>query len=541
VVLQGYQTVLNGAAAVLSFYEEVAAHWPSEALGQTEIVQKLMPGWQTFLGAATDNPLFLALLEGASLVSDFEILGDAISWAFDWIDFLTDVNVFFASQANSAYAGLEDLAERWWGALEDDGFIDESEAAQINSDISEAETRLRALETVLTAAGQNLRNIINDAPPEDTEVVNSAKAGLAVLSTMLRFNPETGDGPLASSYLPALRQQLTELMLNFVPTNISLSGDSVPEDTPVGGVVGIFSTTDPCDLGSHTYEFVAGSGDDDNSRFSIVGDVLKTAVPLNYEGQDTFVIRVRSTDQGGLSTEKNLTIHVSNVNEEPSDIGLSSNSILENQPFGTIVGTFSTTDPDSGNTFAYALTSGIGSGDHGLFSIVGNTLRTAASFNYETTNSYSIRVRTTDQGGLPYEEAFTINVTNVNEQPTNIALVGNRIPENEPVGTAVGTFITVDPDPDVIDTHAYILVLGAGDDGNASFAIENNMLKTTESFDYETRNTYSILVRSTDVGGLHTEKVFTIIVTNTNEAPFVISPLADLTVEEDAADTWLSR
>ena len=31
--------------------------------------------------------------------------------------------------------------------------------------------------------------------------------------------------------------------------------------------------------------------------------------------------------------------------------------------------------------------------------------------------SYAIRVRTTDQGGLPFEKTLTINITNVNESP----------------------------------------------------------------------------------------------------------------------------
>ncbi len=38
-------------------------------------------------------------------------------------------------------------------------------------------------------------------------------------------------------------------------------------------------------------------------------------------------------------------------------------------------------------------------------------------FDFETKSSYSIRVRTTDQGGLSFEKAFTITVTNVNEAP----------------------------------------------------------------------------------------------------------------------------
>ncbi len=98
-------------------------------------------------------------------------------------------------------------------------------------------------------------------------------------------------------------------------------------------------------------------------------------------------------------------------NQPPTDISLSSVSVPENQPIGTTVGTFTTTDPDAGNTFTYSLVSGAGSTDNASFSISGSALKTAVVFNYLAKNSYSIRVRTTDQGSLYYEKALTINIT----------------------------------------------------------------------------------------------------------------------------------
>jgi Ca2+-binding RTX toxin-like protein len=89
--------------------------------------------------------------------------------------------------------------------------------------------------------------------------------------------------------------------------------------------------------------------------------------------------------------------------------------VAENQPTGTAIGTFTSTDPDVGNTFTYSLVSGTGDTDNAGFSIDGSTLKTAASFDFETKSSYSIRVRTTDQGGLWYEQVFTIGVTDVLE------------------------------------------------------------------------------------------------------------------------------
>ena len=75
------------------------------------------------------------------------------------------------------------------------------------------------------------------------------------------------------------------------------------------------------------------------------------------------------------------------------------------------MGSFSTADPDTGDTFTDTLVSGTGGNDNASFTIAGNRLRTAAGFDYETNKSYSIRVRTTDSGMLHYEEVFIITVT----------------------------------------------------------------------------------------------------------------------------------
>jgi hypothetical protein len=77
------------------------------------------------------------------------------------------------------------------------------------------------------------------------------------------------------------------------------------------------------------------------------------------------------------------------------------------------VGTLGTTDPDAGNIFTYSLVTGTGSTDNVSFTVSGNQLLTAGSFDYETRSSYSIRLRSTDQGGLSFEKAFTITVTNI--------------------------------------------------------------------------------------------------------------------------------
>ncbi len=145
---------------------------------------------------------------------------------------------------------------------------------------------------------------------------------------------------------------------------------------------------------------------------------------------DNFTYTV--SDGNGGSDTATVTITINGVNDVPTDISLDNSSVAENQPSGTAVGNFSTIDPDTGDTFTYSLVSGEGADDIASFTIADSQLRTVASFDYETRNSYSIRVRTTDSGTLYYEEAFNITVTNVNDPP--VAVADNATtPEDTPV------------------------------------------------------------------------------------------------------------
>ncbi len=318
--------------------------------------------------------------------------------------------------------------------------------------------------------------------------------------------------------------------VNEAPTAIALSSTSIAENQPSGTVVGTLSATDPDASDSFTYTLVSGAGGADNASFTIAGNQLTTAASFDYETKNSYSILVQVTDAGGLTFTKQFTIAVTNVNEAPTAIALSSTSIAENQPSGTLVGTLSATDPDAGDSFTYALVSGAGGADNASFMITGNQLTTTASFDYETKNSYSILVQVTDAGGLTFTKQFTIAVTNVNEAPTAIALSSTSIAENQPSGTVVGTLSATDPDAG--DSFTYALVSGAGGADNASFMITGNQLATTASFDYETKNSYSILVQVTDAGGLTFTKQFTIAVTNVNEAPTAIA-LSSTSVAEN--------
>lgn len=116
-------------------------------------------------------------------------------------------------------------------------------------------------------------------------------------------------------------------------------------------------------------------------------------------------------------TALTLVDFVPPVNHAPTNIALSSNVVLENEPVSTWVGTFDALDPDAGDAFAFSLVAGAGSADNAKFEVVGADLYTLDSFNFEVRSNYSIRVQAEDQGLLATQKVFQIAVLDVNEPP----------------------------------------------------------------------------------------------------------------------------
>ncbi len=238
---------------------------------------------------------------------------------------------------------------------------------------------------------------------------------------------------------------------------------------------------------------------------------------IGFAHINNVVYTVASTDDFGQELYALILVAA------PTDITLTPNSVSENQPNNTTVGTFSTTNPSSGDTFTYSLVSGVGGADNSSFTVNATTgvLTANSSFNFEVKNAYTIRVKTTNGVGLAFEKQITVNVTNVDETPTALNLSPTTIAENNLTNAVVGTFSTIDPDAG--DTFTYSFVTGTGDSDNAAFTISGGQLTANTPFDFETKNSYNIRVRTTDNGGLFFEKTFTINVTDVDEIPPIVS------------------
>lgn len=210
------------------------------------------------------------------------------------------------------------------------------------------------------------------------------------------------------------------------PIDIILSDNTAQIYAPIGTPIGNFSTLDPNPGDTHTYslDFCASC---DNQSFRVVGSTLQTAAVFMEKGLKD--VSVTSTDQGGLQVKRSFKIYLVGANEVPTDISIDDTMISAGLPAATRVGEFDTADPNLadpnfGETFLYTLVDTATYPDNSLFAIIGNQLQTAVTFTNNVTQTRSIRVRSTDRGGLFREEVFTITI-GVNAAPV-LAAIGNK-------------------------------------------------------------------------------------------------------------------
>jgi hypothetical protein len=306
---------------------------------------------------------------------------------------------------------------------------------------------------------------------------------------------------------------------NSAPTNITLSPATIAENNAVSAQVGAFSTTDSDVGNTFVYTLVAGTGDTDNASFNIINGNLVATTVFDYETRNSYWVRVRSTDQGGLYFEKQLTILGTDVNESPIVTSDGVASVAESQ---TAVQTVTGTDPDAGTTLSYRISGGA---DSALFTINSSTgvLTFVSAPDYEiptdagTNNVYDVTVEVSD-GTLTATKAVAVTVTNVNEAPSITSSGAVNAAENQ---TAAQTVVGSDSDASSTLTYS---ITGGADSVKFTINSSTGVLTFVSAPDFEnptdvgTNNVYDVIVEVSD-GMLTATKAVTVTVTNIIDSP----------------------
>ncbi|MFN6208726.1 MAG: cadherin domain-containing protein [Microcystis sp.] len=285
----------------------------------------------------------------------------------------------------------------------------------------------------------------------------------------------------------SITQIQTTLNINDAPIVDAIATTNLSEFSPANTLVTTVNATDDNKTGQAvTFSLLTVPTDNNNNPLftinSATGEITLTAAGssiIDYEtGPTVYTLGVKASDGYKDSPETTFTVSVSDVNENPTNLNLSNNTVAENSPLNTLIGNFTTTDPDTGNTFSYSLVTGTGSTDNSLFTIDGNQLKVNGLLDYETQNNYSIRVKTTDQGGLSYEKQLTVSVTNLREQ--GISVDKNAITFGTPLsqyrqGWSNSNLVR----PKFADTFRYIDITNTGVNAEDILAISNIEVKAS--------------------------------------------------------------
>ena len=274
---------------------------------------------------------------------------------------------------------------------------------------------------------------------------------------------------------------------------------SISSFTPTSGPVGTSVTLTGTNLNGATSVKVNGTA---------AGLGTNTGTSLAFTvGMGSTTGAVSVTTPGGTATGGTFT-----VTSAPTALTLNPTSVAETPSANALVGFFTTTDPDAASSFTYSLVSGAGSTDNGLVNISGAQLRITTGPDFETKNSYAIRVRTTDNTNLFFEQTFTITVTDVNEAPA-ISPQTFGLAENAANGTVVGAVVASDPDAGTTLTYT----ITAGNMGGAFSFVGNSLrVANTAVLDFETTPTFALTVRVSD-GALNSSATVTVNLTDVVE------------------------
>ncbi len=344
-------------------------------------------------------------------------------------------------------------------------------------------------------------------------------------------------------------QQQTETNNPPVFTDGTSTTRSIAENTAPGQNIGSAVSATDADSGDTLTYTLGGT---DASAFSInsTNGQLRTSAALDYENKNSYSITVSVSDGNGGTDSINVTINVTDVNENRSPVFTegtnATRTVAENTGSGVDIGSaVSATDADNN-----ALTYTLGGTDASAFSIdsTNGQLRTNAALDYENKNSYSITVSVSDGNGGTDSINVTINVTDVVEQVietvseqetttntppvfTDGASTTRSIAENTGSGVNIGSAVSATD----ADNDALTYTLGGTDASAFSINSTNGQLRTNAALDYENKNSYSITVSVSDGNGGTDSITVTINVTDVDEKTSItLVPTVTLIVSKDS-------
>lgn len=303
---------------------------------------------------------------------------------------------------------------------------------------------------------------------------------------------------LAGVSYPAQTITINVTNVNETPAGIALANETVSENTAGSVVLGQLTTSDPD--GGDVFTYTLTMTNTLIPYFLIAGQnvIVNPAHTINFEETPTLEFIVTSQDLGGETVTQSFPITVLDVNEAPTNISFSENSVLQVRSIqgrdpdnlntvhtGAFIDLF-TRDPDgAGESFTYEITSTNGIAYDSLnptnhpFIIVSSTLRPQRVIDIanEINPYFVLKLKVKDQGSL-YSPEISVTL-----KLLELLITGNEIFENT-AATAIGNFkIQNGSTFEEGNSWTYAIPMQAA---SSSFMISGRELRTTSELDFET-------------------------------------------------------
>jgi len=199
---------------------------------------------------------------------------------------------------------------------------------------------------------------------------------------------------------------------------------SLSEASSVGAVVGDVIATDSDSVGTlQNWTITGGNTGGVFGINPVTGRIFVVdASQLNFENTSEYTLTLTVFDGTATSMPATVQILVLNEGEVPVFTAAPPMTVPENSAAGTVIGSISATDQDTGELLTYSIVGGSPLQPFAINALTGQiTVFTPALLDFEAASSWTITARVTDTAGLFFGNSFVISVTDVNEVPLAVA------------------------------------------------------------------------------------------------------------------------
>ncbi len=303
---------------------------------------------------------------------------------------------------------------------------------------------------------------------------------------------------------------------NQAPTNINLSANVLAENSTTA-VIGNLSVEDPDAGDSHTFSV-------NDSRFRIVNGVLEyfSSNAINFETEatsPTVTIEVTAYDSANAPVTESFVINLQDEDDAPTGPStLPQQTATETQAFSYSIPGNTFTDED-GDPISYTATLSNGDALPAWLTFNASNQTFSGTPNDDDTGQLDIVVTASStNNGITtgIQSSLQLNVADINQAPTVLAIAPNAINENTD-SEVVGLVNVVDPDSADTNNHTFTV-------SDSRFHVTNGslQLKPGELLDFETEPSSPIIqmqVTAEDPSGETISTTVDVMINDLNDAP----------------------